>query len=300
MLQRNRSHGRKTAHPKTKSFFSADLQLKRMKITMQKNLMISMRKYSRLSLFCLGTGTVLCFAPLGYAQPASKTFQQTVAQKAIDEWISFNAPNRPVVNSSTDVSLLEKSPLEYRKCLRINQFWTAVPAHDSKPPNGNSCSFNMPPTPEGKGQLNKWNEFPWSAAFISYIMNVSGAGNTFKYSGRHAVYIVASVKNRNTPNYPFRGYPINEMRPEVGDLICAPRGANKRDLTYGKIVETGDFQSHCDIVVAKNSSTVEAIGGNVGDTVAKTIVALDANGFLKVTDKSFRPWFVVIKNSAHP
>jgi hypothetical protein len=299
MLQQNRSHDRKAAHLKSTSFFSSDLHLKRMKITVQKSLMISRRKYSRLFSLCLGTGTVLCFAHPGSAQPASKTFQQIVAQKAIDEWISFNAPNRPVVNSPKDVSLLEKSPLEYRKCLRTNQFWAAVPAHDNKPPNGNSCSFNMPPTPQGNGQVSKWNEFPWSAAFISYIMNSSGAGNMFRYSGRHAVYVVASVKNRNTPNSPFRGYLINEMRPEVGDLICAPRGANK-DLTYEQIVETGDFQSHCDIVVAKNSSTVEAIGGNVGDTVAKTIVALDANGFLKVTDKSFRPWFVVIKNSAHP
>jgi hypothetical protein len=249
----------------------------------------------------LGLGTILSHPLQGLAQPSAITLQQLIAQNAIDEWISFNAPNRPMVQSLDDVSRLEKNPMEYRKCLRINQFWAAVPANNVKPPRGDSCALNIPPTPQGKGQARKWDDFPWSAAFISFIMQESGAGNTFKRSGRHATYIVDSVKNKDTANYPFRGYRINERRPEIGDLICAPRGKENTNLTYDMIVRTGDFKSHCDIVVAINTnSTIEVIGGNVGDTVAKTIVALNRDGYVDEADKSFRKWFVLIKNDMHP
>lgn len=275
-----------------------------MKITkdvLPSNPMISHEKCLRQTFLWLGLGAILCHPFPSLAQPGTKTLQQLVAQKAIDEWISFNAPNRPIVKSSSDVSRLEKSPMEYRKCLRINQFWAAVPAHKNKPPGGNTCTFNMPPTPQGKGQAKKWDAFPWSAAFVSFIMQESGAGNTFKRSGRHATYIVDSVKNKDTANHPFRGYRINEKKPEIGDLICAPRGEKDIGLTYDKIVQKGDFKSHCDIVVVKNSnSTIEVIGGNVGDTVAKTIVALNGDGYIVAPDTSFRKWIVVIKNSVRP
>jgi hypothetical protein len=41
-------------------------------------------------------------------------------------------------------------------------------------------------------------------------------------------------------------------------------------------------------VVAKNNNQLEVIGGNVGDSVAKTIVSLDAQGHIKVTEPNFR------------
>jgi hypothetical protein len=271
-----------------------------MHVALPSNPRISPEKRLRHAFLWLGLGAVFSHPFPSSAQPGSETLQQLVAQKAIDEWITFNAPNRPIVKSAADVSRLSENPLEYRKCLRINQFWAAVPARDTKPPAGNTCTFNIPPTPDGKGQAKKWDDFPWSAAFVSFIMDASGAGNTFKYSGRHATYIVDSVKNIDTANQPFRGYRINEKTPEIGDLICAPRGENI-GLTYEQIVQTGDFQSHCDIVVAKNrDNTVDAIGGNVGDTVAKTIVALNSDGYIVVSDTSFRKWFVLIKNNVRP
>jgi hypothetical protein len=252
----------------------------------------------RQSFLWLSLGAILCHPFPSLAQADTKTLQQLVVQKAIDEWISFNAPNRPIVKSSADVSQLAKSHLEYRKCLRINQFWAAVPDTDNKPPGGDTCTFNIPPTPQGKGQAKKWDAFPWSAAFVSFIMQESGLGKDFKLSGRHAKYIVDSVKNRDTANHPFRGYRITEIKPEIGDLVCAPRDEDK-SLTYDQIKEKRDFKSHCDIVVAKKSnSTIEVIGGNVGDTVAKTIVALNGEGYIDNSDKSFRNWFVVIRNGA--
>ncbi len=293
-----RSHDLQVTLPFTP--ISLNSQMQRPKAVIPKNTTISPVNRLHPTFIFLGLVAIHCHPFPSLAEPHSKTFQELVAQNAINEWVDFNTPNRPIVKSSADVSLLERNPLEFSKCLRINQFWAAVPARDNRPPNGNTCAFNIPQNPQGKGQVTKWNVFPWSAAFISYIMKASGAGTAFKYSGRHATYIVDAVKNRNTPKYPFRGYPFNEQKPEIGDLICAPRGANK-GLTYGRILQTGDFQSHCDIVVAKTNRTIEVIGGNVGDTVAKTIVALNANGYInKSPDSAFRGWFVVIKNAVRP
>ena len=241
----------------------------------------------------LGLGSIISYSHVATAELSNNTFQQQIAERAIQEWIDFNAPNRPVVQSHADVHELEKKPLEYSKCQTINQYWSVVPATDTKPPKGDTCLLPQRAKPE-----SAWDTYPWSAAFISYIMHESGAGNQFIYSGRHAIYIVDSVRNRDTPNYPFRGYSISEKKPEIGDLICAPREESK-NLTYSEISQQGDFKSHCDIVVAKNgNNNIEVIGGNVGDTVAKTIVLLDSSGRIKVTDANFRPWFVIIKNQS--
>jgi hypothetical protein len=211
----------------------------------------------------------------------AQTFQERVAQNAIREWQNFHNPPI-VVKSKADTDKLSKNPLEYDQCKIVNRYWGSV----TKLPNGGFCSKTKA----------FWEERPWSAAFISYIMRKSGAENKFKYSVRHATYIIDAVKNRDNPNASFRGYPIDRIRPAVGDLICAPRGENK-DLPYSQILAKGDFKSHCDIVVAKNGNQLEVIGGNVGDSVAKTIVSLDAEGHIKVTKPNFRPWFVIIKNN---
>ena len=54
---------------------------------------------------------------------------------------------------------------------------------------------------------------------------------------------------------------------------------------------------HCDIVVAVNPAahTLEAIGGNVQQTVAKTIVTLDANGRVSHDLHPRRRWVAVMR-----
>jgi len=37
-------------------------------------------------------------------------------------------------------------------------------------------------------------EFAWSAAFISYVMRIAGAGAAFPYAADHAVYINAAKR----------------------------------------------------------------------------------------------------------
>jgi hypothetical protein len=129
----------------------------------------------------------------------------------------------------------------------------------------------------------------WSAAFISWVMKQSGAGNQFKYNESHSVYIRDSIKKRKdqVKDAAFIAFKIDEVSPEVGDLVCAPNESGK---TYDT---TSGYMSHCDLVVAKRSNEIDVIGGNVSDSVTKKTLKLDANG--KVKDAT-RPWFVVIKN----
>lgn len=231
----------------------------------------------------------------GISSPAkAQTFQEKVVNNAVKQWKDFHDPPI-VIKSKSDTEIRSdktpEKPLEYDKCEIINTYWRSV----ETPPKGDFCKLPRIADKSKKG----WNKHPWSAAFISYIMQESGAKNQFKYSTSHSTYIIDAVKNRDNANAPFRGYPIDWIKPTVGDLICAPR-KEKKDakayLSYSEIDKQTSFLSHCDIVVGKNGNQLEVIGGNVGDSVAKTIVALDANGHIKVTEEDFRPWFVIIKN----
>jgi hypothetical protein len=128
----------------------------------------------------------------------------------------------------------------------------------------------------------------WSAAFISYIMKFSGAGDNFKYSNSHSVYIRDAIKNRKANNKnPFKGYKPNEVEVGKGDLVCYARQGG---VGYDS---TGAYKSHCDLVVDVKDGKATTIGGNVSNSVSKTIVDLDKDKKL-VDDK----YFVVIKNRA--
>jgi hypothetical protein len=131
---------------------------------------------------------------------------------------------------------------------------------------------------------------PWSSAFISYIMKKAGAGDKFVYNPSHSKYITDSISNRKQGkfNEAFVGYKINEVSPEVGDLVCYSR---QDGVGYDT---TGNYKSHCDLVVKKSKNQIEVIGGNVNDSVTKKIVSTNNQGI--VSDKKYN-WFTVIKTN---
>jgi hypothetical protein len=132
-------------------------------------------------------------------------------------------------------------------------------------------------------QNSSWQyRHPWSAVFISHVMLQAGAGNNFPYSNNHAKYIVWARDNAIThPDPLFAAYAVNDQRsawPEPGDLICM----NRRSKRFTMESINQKCISHCDIVVEVNKEQgfIITIGGNVGQTVNKRIVWLDANGFI--------------------
>lgn len=126
----------------------------------------------------------------------------------------------------------------------------------------------------------------WSAAFISYLMKKSGAGDNFKYSNSHSVYIRDSIKNKlENNNNPFKGYKPEEVSVNKGDLVCYPR---QNGVGYDT---TSAYASHCDLVIDIKGDKAITIGGNVSNSVSKTEVELDSNKKIKN-----QKYFVVIKN----
>lgn len=140
------------------------------------------------------------------------------------------------------------------------------------------------------GTNNNWSDAKmistaWSGTFISYLMRMAGAGKNFFYSTLHADYIQKAKKNRINNIKTFQAYKPDEISVEAGDLICYPR---QEGVTY----ETnGVYFAHCDIVTKIENNKATAIGGNVSNSVSKSIYELDDNNKVKTSKVH-----VVIKN----
>src|SRR5487761_789895 len=92
--------------------------------------------------------------------------------------------------------------------------------------------------------------YAWSAAFVSYVMRIAGAGSRFPYSDAHATYIdiAKEMTDGTATGWLIAAAAPDAYAPQPGDLICLGRGAAAR-LTYDDL-PAGRFPSHCDIVVA--------------------------------------------------
>lgn len=133
---------------------------------------------------------------------------------------------------------------------------------------------------------------PWSATFISYCFQMSGAGDKFPYSPGHATWIKSSIKNKLAKRLKASlvGYRISEEPVRVGDILAKAR--NGSGVTYDNVLSKDWFESHSDIVVEVKPGRAVIIGGNVGQSVSMRDVTLDNNGHV-----SDNRWIVVIRNN---
>ena len=196
----------------------------------------------------LGLGLILILKKI---KKMSK-FRSNVIDLAVNEWKSWNVPTKV---KEGNARTLQKLRDYYKKGVGVN---------DSD---------------------RYYITTAWSAAFISYIMKLAGAGKNFKYSQRHSTYIVNSIKNRKENKGAFKGYKPGEVNIELGDLVCYAR---QDGINYNTV---GDYASHCDIVTKINNNKVEAIGGNISNSVSKSTYNLNDG---KIIDKEI---FVVIKTN---
>ncbi len=140
----------------------------------------------------------------------------------------------------------------------------------------------------------------WSAAFVSYCVRQTDAAAPFAFSSLHAKYIQAAIKNRQAGGAApgFFGDPPSgpgARSPAVGDIIGFSRADDVK--TYADAASRDDYFSHCDIVVARHGNVISVIGGNVGDTVTKATIALDAKGLLPAKSAAGGPYIVVLTNT---
>ncbi|MDE2197578.1 MAG: DUF2272 domain-containing protein [Rhodospirillales bacterium] len=146
-------------------------------------------------------------------------------------------------------------------------------------------------------------DFAWSAAFISYVMRIAGAGPHFPYAPAHATYIdVARAVSLGTAAGGAQGWWVSAAAPDAvaprpGDLICVGRHAAAR-LRFADL-PVARFPAHCDIVVAAEPGQLTVIGGNVDDAVTEKHVPTTPDGRLAPPggdplDTRY-PWMVVIQ-----
>ena len=138
----------------------------------------------------------------------------------------------------------------------------------------------------------------WSAAFISYMAHLAGAGGTFRYSCRHSDYVHRAINARlaGEENAPFVGFRTNERPIELGDIV----GMNRSDapeIDYDWAAQQEVYKSHCDIVVSVGPDAITTIGGNVGGApgTVGTKTWIRRDGVLLNAVKPAQRVFVVIR-----
>ena len=142
--------------------------------------------------------------------------------------------------------------------------------------------------------------YAWSAAFVSYVMRIAGAGARFPYSASHSDYIDIAKQQAldQTTKWLITAERPESYAPQPGDLICLGRGG-ARDLRYDDL-PAGHFPGHCDIVVDTSvPGQISVVGGNVDDAVTLKHVPVTTDGRLatpdgQILDPRYK-WMVVLR-----
>ncbi|MFT4179112.1 MAG: DUF2272 domain-containing protein [Thermomonas sp.] len=121
---------------------------------------------------------------------------------------------------------------------------------------------------------------PWSAAFISWVMQRAGVPG-FTSSPNHYEYVRAARSNPTGSPYLFTEPMAATLA--VGDMLCYVRS----NRVYGfdglvKAIDGGatSLPMHCDAIVAIDGGKAYTIGGNVQQAVGMRILNVNANGQL--------------------
>lgn len=157
-------------------------------------------------------------------------------------------------------------------------------------------------------QIRKWTEdigftfssctqVPWSAVFVSWCMKQAGAlSSEFRFAMSHSVFVNQAIKNATNGVGVFQGVEISAHSPGVGDIIQFNRGGNKFDFAFAKA--NANYISHSVIVIEVGQDTqgrfAFCIGGNESDSVRRSVVRLNAQGFIKQREGS--PFICVIRD----
>ncbi len=133
---------------------------------------------------------------------------------------------------------------------------------------------------------------PWSAAFLSWLMAEAGVPATeFPGGALHSEYLRAIASHRGEAGRRFQLRDPADYGPRPGDLICAPRDGPAA-IPFNRI--DPETPMHCDLVIANEDGILDSIGGNVRNSVSRTLRQVAPNGL--VTGASDRPWQLVVEN----
>lgn len=216
--------------------------------------------------------------PLTKKSPGLSRMRMQVVEVALSEWAYFGKQTVKLSGgeeSIPHVGKWEDDGGPYTS--RVNSYWRSVGKPDL---DGMDCKQ------------------PWSAAFISWVMEAAGVPSIyFPRSEAHWNYLKEIIDNAGSENSAFRPHRTVEYTPVPGDLVCATRGHNglppSPDMSPEAVLQE-HTRLHCDIVVEQSGNQLGVVGGNVRNSVSKTLLTLNPDGTVQPTEQ--RPWFVVIEN----
>ena len=211
------------------------------------------------------------FAKIPY-EPFSR---EAVVAIALREWRLFG---QNVADPEAEATRVVKPEREEGLWQRVGEYWwlglNAGSAESAWTGKHDADGTVFSPDVDG--------DYAWSAAFISYVMRIAGAGQRFPYSGDHADYINAArrVSLGETKSWLVSAERVQDYAPRTGDLICFGRGKAK-GLRFDDLPTPNLFPSHCDIVVdTAVPGRITVIGGNVENSVTMNTVPVTADGKL--------------------
>jgi hypothetical protein len=201
------------------------------------------------------------------APPPTASVKVSMVLLAVQEWARFGKQTitfSPDGTSRTEtLGIREKDAPE-----RVADYWRAV---------------DQP----GRSGMD---DIAWSAAFISWAVASAGVPrDLFCPDQRHTVYVERIVERSRRPGAALIPHRVGDHSPRTGDLVCASRegsGTTLDNLNRGA--------GHCDIVVEVRPGEIHTVGGNVGDSVSRSIFPADGSGRLLPTPT--RPFFAVLEN----
>lgn len=177
---------------------------------------------------------------------------------------------------------------------RVLAYWRIVPnAEGAIPANRGRYLASL------RGEATSpalWASPYWSAAFISWVMASAGVdAPEFKPDAAHSAYLdhLDALAAAWPQLAPFLPRDPSAYAPQRGDLVCRDRSRRPLASWADRALERGQFRPmHCDIVVEVGAGVVEAVGGNVSDSV--TLSRWESDGAGRLLPLADHPPVVVI------
>jgi hypothetical protein len=254
------------------------------------------------------------FARVPY-EPMSR---QAVVAIALREWRLFGSPvedmaadeaDAPAPDATTTSEMAKPETSVAEKPERAPGLWQRVGEYWWLGQDAGSSYARWTGKHDEDGHVfapDRDEEFAWSAAFISYVMRMAGAGPHFPYAPDHAHYI--DIAKRQAL-HEISGWVVTAERPDAyapqpGDLVCRGRDTAEA-LRFDDLPAGHSFPAHCDIVVDVSvPQQIAVIGGNVSDAVTLRHVPVTADGKLEAPGgqplANSRTWLAVLRLTDMP
>jgi hypothetical protein len=235
-----------------------------------------------------------CVAPDAHAPPFARApyapFSRSAAVAiATDEWRLWGMrvdDNNDAGYVQTDATMGER---QHGLWQRVGEYWW-------EGMNAGEPEARWTGKHDGRGKVFPVpvnGDYAWSAAFISYVMRIAGAGAAFPYAPDHATYINYAARAAKSEVRDPLLIPENpaSYAPRLGDLVCLGRD-QARNLTFADLPTAHSFPAHCGIVTAGGPDTLSIVGGNVEDAVTLEHLHTNDAGELRGNREN---WFVVLR-----